>query len=100
MLRILGACTACVLTLALGPGCADDAPLPRPFPAIPAPTAAFGATSTSSTAYRGLGAAADDEAEQPRWNACSASALDEAEADDLPAIPPPEWANASSLILD
>jgi hypothetical protein len=47
-----------------------------------------------------LGAAADDEAEQPRWNACSASALDEAEADDLPAIPPPEWANASSLILD
>ena len=80
---------------------APAAPAPTvPAPAIPAPTAAFGATSTSSTAYRGLGAAADDEAEQPRWNACSASALDEAEADDLPAIPPPEWANASSLILD
>ena len=80
-------------------GAAVPAPV-VPAPAIPAPTAAFGATSSSSSSsYRGLGAAVPDE-EEPRWNACSASALDEAEADDLPAIPPPEWANASSLILD
>ena len=78
-------------------GAAVPAPV-VPAPAIPAPTAAFGATSSSSSSsYRGLGAAVPDE-EEPRYNACGASALDD--ADDLPAIPPPVWANASSLILD
>ena len=62
--------------------------------AIPAPTAAFGSSSASSSEYRGLGAAVQDEAAEPRWNACGASAL--VDVDDLPETPPP----AGSLILD
>ena len=58
-----------------------------------------GATGASSAAYRGLGAAVPvpDEVEEPRWNACGASALDD--VDDL-AIPPPVQVNAGTLILD
>ena len=76
---------------------ATEPPPPGPPSGPPTiPPSAPGATSASSAAYRGLGAA-DDEAEEPRWNACGASALDD--VDDL-AIPPPVQVNAGTLILD
>ena len=79
---------------------ATEPPLPGPPSGPPTiPPSAPGATGASSAAYRGLGAAVPvpDEAEEPRYNACGASALDD--VDDL-AIPPPVQVNAGTLILD
>ena len=77
---------------------ATEPPPPGPPSGPPTiPPSAPGATSASSAAYRGLGAAVPDEAEEPRYNACGASALDD--VDDL-AIPPPVQVNAGTLILD
>ena len=77
---------------------ATEPPPPGPPSGPPTiPPSAPGATSAGSAAYRGLGAADPDEAEEPQWNACGASALDD--VDDL-AIPPPVQVNAGTLILD
>ena len=77
---------------------ATEPPPPGPPSGPPTiPPSAPGATGASSAAYRGLGAAVPDEAEEPRYNACGASALDD--VDDL-AIPPPVQVNAGTLILD
>jgi serine/threonine protein kinase len=82
-----------------------DAPLPRSLaPAVGAPqhrslaaTAPAAALSApAAPAFRGLSAAADDEAEEPRYNACSAAppaapsaAYRGLSADDDEAQPPP-----------